>query len=205
MMTCARVRQFNRKSPPEVTPEPRDPVTSTPIVPKEPKTTTTKNPPKNYHGTILAIKHSGKEADVVYVFSLCLKVTADISALVVAFLNRNSSRAIAGKSSPGAQSSDTEAKTQVEIQSACQWDKDHKVVLEALCLRMNQNRLSQRFFVGPYHIRPVSKIHVRKPSGSVITYRVGFCGTVHHLVRWSPRICLVTSLEFQNAKWRRFC
>ncbi|XP_076016321.1 MAX gene-associated protein [Genypterus blacodes] len=131
MMTCARVRKFSSKPSPEVTMEPRDPFTATPSAPKEPKTTMA----KNYHRTILSVRHSEKSPAV-------------------------------------AQSSQKEARMQIEIQSACQWQKDHKVVLEALCLRMNQNRLSQRFFIGPYHIRPISKINMRKPSGAVVTYRV---------------------------------
>lgn len=79
---------------------------------------------------------------------------------------------LAEKTSQGNTSNETEARKQIEIQSACQWDKDRKKVLEALCRRMNQNRLSQRFFIGPYRIRPVAKIFMRKPSGSLITYRV---------------------------------
>lgn len=70
-------------------------------------------------------------------------------------------------------SKETQARKQVEIQSACQWNKDRKMVLEALYRRMNQNRLSQRFCIGPYHIRPVTKIFMQKPSGSIVTYRVG--------------------------------
>ncbi|KAG7240203.1 hypothetical protein INR49_027196 [Caranx melampygus] len=68
--------------------------------------------------------------------------------------------------------SEAEARKQIQIQSACQWDKDHKMVLESLCRRMNQNRLSQRFYIGPYRISPVSKIFMKKPSGSIVTYRV---------------------------------
>ncbi|XP_029352314.1 MAX gene-associated protein [Echeneis naucrates] len=67
---------------------------------------------------------------------------------------------------------ETEARKQIQIHSACQWDKDRKMVLEALYQRMNQNKLSQRFYIGPYRIRPISKVYIQKPSGSIITYRV---------------------------------
>ncbi|TNN40165.1 MAX gene-associated protein [Liparis tanakae] len=69
-------------------------------------------------------------------------------------------------------SGEKEAKKQIEIQSACQWVKDRKMVLEALCQRMNQNRLSRRFGIGPYRVRPIAKIFMRKPSGSIVTYRL---------------------------------
>ncbi|KAM8726589.1 MAX gene-associated protein isoform 2-T3 [Acanthopagrus schlegelii] len=78
----------------------------------------------------------------------------------------------AEKASYGAASVEADARKQIEIQSACQWSKDRKRVLETLCRRMSQNRLSHRFSIGPYRIRPVAKISMRKPSGSLITYRV---------------------------------
>nr|XP_020459361.1 MAX gene-associated protein-like isoform X1 [Monopterus albus]XP_020459362.1 MAX gene-associated protein-like isoform X1 [Monopterus albus]XP_020459363.1 MAX gene-associated protein-like isoform X1 [Monopterus albus]XP_020459365.1 MAX gene-associated protein-like isoform X1 [Monopterus albus]XP_020459366.1 MAX gene-associated protein-like isoform X1 [Monopterus albus]XP_020459367.1 MAX gene-associated protein-like isoform X1 [Monopterus albus] len=68
--------------------------------------------------------------------------------------------------------SETKVRKQVQIQSACEWGKNRKMVLETLCRRMNQNKLSQSFYVGPYHIRPVAKIFMRKPSGSMVIYRV---------------------------------
>ncbi|XP_040920857.1 MAX gene-associated protein isoform X2 [Toxotes jaculatrix] len=126
MMTCARVREFNSKPPPEVTIEPK-------IL--ELQKTTTDNLPRHYHGTIKTLNKAEKT---------CQESTA----------------------------SETEARKQIQIQSACQWDKDHKMVLEALCQRMNQNRLSQRFSIGPYRICPVAKIFMQKPSGSIVTYRV---------------------------------
>lgn len=73
----------------------------------------------------------------------------------------------------GTTSNEMEARKQIEIQSACQWYKDHKMVVEGLYQRMNQNKLSQRFFIGPYLISPVDKVFIRKPSGSIVTYRVG--------------------------------
>lgn len=38
---------------------------------------------------------------------------------------------------------------------------------------MSQGKLTQLFRVGPYLVRPLAKISIEKPSGSVITYRVG--------------------------------
>lgn len=96
-----------------------------------------------------------------------------ILKVFVAVHNHNALCPPAEKDFQGTTSSETEARKQIEIQSACQWDKDHKMVLEALYRRMNQNRLSRRFCIGPYHIRPVAKIFMRKPSGSIVTYRVG--------------------------------
>lgn len=61
MMTCARVRQFNSKPPPEVTIEPKIPDTSTPNATAKPQKTTTDNLPKNYHRTILTVKKAGKD------------------------------------------------------------------------------------------------------------------------------------------------
>ncbi|CAK6962645.1 MAX gene-associated protein [Scomber scombrus] len=127
-LTCARVREFNSKPPPELTIEPK--------IPDPPNTTTktkktTDNEPKTYYRTIMTVEKAGKSA-----------------------------------------SNETQARKQIEIQSACQWDKDRKMVLEALCRRMNQNRLSQRFYIGPYHIRLITKIFMQKPSGSIVTYRV---------------------------------
>ncbi|KAK2890338.1 MAX gene-associated protein isoform X2 [Channa argus] len=68
--------------------------------------------------------------------------------------------------------SESEARKQIQIQSGCEWGKDRKMVLDALCRRLNQNTLSQHFYVGPYSIRPFTKIFMRKPSGSLVTYRV---------------------------------
>ncbi|XP_044026184.1 MAX gene-associated protein isoform X2 [Siniperca chuatsi] len=135
MMTCARVREFNSKPPPDVTIEPKIPDTSTPNTKAKLQKTTTDNMPKKYHRTILTVKK-------------------------------------AENISQETTSNETEARKQIEIQSACQWDKDRKMVLEALCRRMNRNRLSQGFCIGPYRIRPVAKIFMRKPSGSIVTYRV---------------------------------
>eukprot|EP00064_Thunnus_orientalis_P012560 superscaffoldBa00001941_g12595 len=127
-LTCARVREFNSKPPPELTIEPKIP--DPPITATKPQKTTD-NLPKKYHRTILTVEKAGKTA-----------------------------------------SNETQARKQIEIQSACQWDKDRKMVLEALCRRMNQNKLSQCFCIGPYHIRPITKIFMQKPSGSIVTYRV---------------------------------
>ncbi|XP_039980782.1 MAX gene-associated protein isoform X2 [Xiphias gladius] len=135
MMTCARVREFNSKPPPEVTIEPKIPDTCTANTITKLQKTATGNRPRHYYRPIKTLKKAEKT---------CQESTA----------------------------SETEARKQIQIQSACQWDKDHKMVLEALCRRMNQNRLSKRFCIGPYRICPVAKIFMRKPSGSIVTYRV---------------------------------
>ncbi|XP_042339360.1 MAX gene-associated protein-like, partial [Plectropomus leopardus] len=77
----------------------------------------------------------------------------------------------AERASQGTTSSEKEAKKQIEIQSACQWDGDRKKVLEALLRRMKQNKLCRRFYVGPYRVCPIAKIFMQKPSGSIVTYR----------------------------------
>lgn len=76
------------------------------------------------------------------------------------------------KTSSGRESKETGVRKQIEIQSACQWDKDRKRVIETLCRRMNQGKLTRRFSIGPYYICPLAKISIQKPSGSLITYRV---------------------------------
>ncbi|XP_023285958.1 MAX gene-associated protein-like [Seriola lalandi dorsalis] len=134
MMTCARVREFNSKPPPEVTIEPKIPNISTPSTNTKLQKMTD-NQPRHYYRTV----KTKKAADMA-----CQESTA----------------------------SETEARKQIQIQSACHWDKDHKMVLEALCRRMNRNRLCQRFYIGPYRIFPVAKIFMQKPSGSIVTYRV---------------------------------
>uniref|UniRef100_A0A3P9JHV8 MAX gene-associated protein n=1 Tax=Oryzias latipes TaxID=8090 RepID=A0A3P9JHV8_ORYLA len=67
---------------------------------------------------------------------------------------------------------EAKARKQIQIQSECEWKNDCQMVLEGLCDRMNQNRLNQPFFIGPYHISPITKILMRKPSGCIITYRI---------------------------------
>ncbi|XP_037837560.1 uncharacterized protein magl isoform X2 [Kryptolebias marmoratus] len=69
-------------------------------------------------------------------------------------------------------SNDNGSRRQIHIHSLCQWRKDRKKVLEGLCERMNQDRLHQRFYIGPYCVSPVAKVTLQKPSGSVVIYRV---------------------------------
>ncbi|XP_068565092.1 uncharacterized protein magl [Cebidichthys violaceus] len=133
MMTCARVREFNSKPPPELSIEPKI-LDISALNTAKPQKTTADDPSKKPHSALLVTK--------------------------------------AGRVSEGISSGEKEAKKQIEIQSACKWVKDRKMVLEALCQRMNQNKLSRRFWVGPYHIHPVTKIFMKKPSGSFVTYRL---------------------------------
>ncbi|XP_008283703.1 MAX gene-associated protein, partial [Stegastes partitus] len=137
MMTCARVRAFDSKPPPEVTMELKIPDEEAVGAEAAPGAATK---PQNHtdHLQNSAVPTVRKAAE------------------------KPSQETTAGES---------EAKKQIQIQSACQWKKDRTMVLEALCERMNQNRLSQRFYVGPYCISPVTKIFMRKPSGSLVTYR----------------------------------
>ncbi|XP_022050114.2 MAX gene-associated protein [Acanthochromis polyacanthus] len=148
MMTCARVRAFNSKPPPEVTMELEIPAavttTITTAAGSAPSNTAAKpqtsadNPQKS---SVTSVKKAGTPA---------VKTSQEASNT----------------------SGESDAKKQIQIQSACQWKKDRTMVLEALCERMNQNQLSQRFYVGPYCISPVARIFMKKPSGSIITYRV---------------------------------
>ncbi|KAM9779041.1 MAX gene-associated protein isoform 4-T6 [Syngnathus typhle] len=64
------------------------------------------------------------------------------------------------------------AKKQIEIQSVCNWEEDREMILESLCRRLHQDKLSEPFSIGPYLIHPVTKIFIQKPSGSHLTYRV---------------------------------
>ena len=57
-LTCARVREFNSKPPPELTIEPK--ITDPPITTTKPQKTTD-NLPKKYHRTILTVEKAGKE------------------------------------------------------------------------------------------------------------------------------------------------
>ncbi|CAJ1077414.1 MAX gene-associated protein [Xyrichtys novacula] len=135
MMTCARVRGYNSKPPPEVA-VPTTPYTSTPNTTYKPEEPNTDNLLNRCHK-----------------FGLNVKEAAE-------------------KTSQGSTSSEPDAKMTIEIQSACKWEKDQNVVLEALYRRMTQNRMSRRFWVGPYRIRPLARISLQKPSGSVVTYRI---------------------------------
>lgn len=67
MMTCARVREFNSKPPPEVTIEPK--ILDT--LAAKPQETTTDNPPKKYYKTVLIVKQSGKELDCMMYMPDC--------------------------------------------------------------------------------------------------------------------------------------
>ncbi|XP_047430369.1 MAX gene-associated protein [Mugil cephalus] len=134
MMTCARVRGFNSKPPPEVTIELKKLASAAPRTTTTPRTTS--NLVKNTYSTTLTVKKP------------------------------------ANMTSQENTSIEAQARKQVQIQSECQWMKDRTMILKALCQRMNDNRLSRRFYMGPYCINPVDKIFMQKPSGSIVTYRV---------------------------------
>ncbi|XP_055741364.1 MAX gene-associated protein-like [Salvelinus fontinalis] len=61
---------------------------------------------------------------------------------------------------------------QLEIQSECNWDQHRKLVLGVLCRRMTQNRLSEPFNIGPYHVRLLSNTHKRKAESTIIIFKV---------------------------------
>ncbi|XP_028253501.1 MAX gene-associated protein [Parambassis ranga] len=146
MMTCARVREFNSKPPPEVTIEPKIlPTPSTINTTTNLQKTTQKLPIKVHNPTTTANKAEKTPQETT---------SSD------------------PQDKTKTTSSDPQAKTKIEIQSGCQWKKDHKMVLEALCQRLKENRLTRRFYVGPYCVSPVARIFMRKSSGSTITYRV---------------------------------
>lgn len=130
MMTCARVREFNSKTPPEVSRERTLLDIITPSTVTKPQKMAEKS--KQCHKTTLK----------------------------------------AGTDMKDTSAKEKNARKLIEIQSACQWSSDRKMVLEALFERMNQNKLSRRFSVGPYRIRPVAKIIMQKPSGNMVTYRI---------------------------------
>ncbi|XP_029984833.1 MAX gene-associated protein isoform X2 [Sphaeramia orbicularis] len=130
MMTCARVREYNSKQPPEVS---RERTLLDIIMPN-----TATKPQK--------MAEKSKQ---------CHRTTLK-----------------AGRDMKDTSAKEKKARKLIEIQSVCQWSSDRKMVLEALCERMNQNKLSRRFSVGPYRIRPVAKIIMQKPSGNMVTYRI---------------------------------
>ncbi|XP_074541561.1 uncharacterized protein mgab isoform X2 [Halichoeres trimaculatus] len=134
MMTCARVREFNSKSPAEVTKH---------LIPNTSAPRSTEKP---------------QEMSANVLLKKCL----------MSFLNAKKS----GNKSQGPASDAVGVKKKIEIQSACSWDKDRRKILEVLYRRMNKDRLSHRFWIGPYRIRPIAKISMQKPTGTVITYRV---------------------------------
>ncbi|XP_030578026.1 MAX gene-associated protein isoform X2 [Archocentrus centrarchus] len=141
MMTCARVREFNSKPPPQVTLEPKlFAVTAPATTAKRQKSTDSLS--NKYYSTVPALNKGGKRKNPT----------------------ENASQETA--------SSEAGARKQIQIQSVCRWQMDQKMILEALCQRMNHDQLSQRFYIGPYCIRPVTKIVIRKPGSSIVTYQV---------------------------------
>lgn len=112
----------------------------------------------------------------------CFALTPGVDDIPNKFIASNFFLPSAEETSNGDLLGETAARKQIEIQSACQWKQDSNMILGALFGRMKQNQLSQRFMVGPYHIHPIAKIFLRKPSGSLIKYRVGLPGNIVHVV-----------------------
>ncbi|XP_072305358.1 uncharacterized protein mgab [Eucyclogobius newberryi] len=167
-MSCARVREFNYKPPAEQTSASSAAarVASLVVALTTPKTTrtaattaalntaraphaskTTEAPAPNASSTNST--NSAEKTTKSNVFVLKKKLGSDVT--------HDSKR----------------PRTLIEIQSACKWaNEDRKLVLEALCVNMNRNRLCRPFTVGPYHIQPVAKIVMQKPNECVVTYKV---------------------------------
>ncbi|KAL0967708.1 hypothetical protein UPYG_G00255840 [Umbra pygmaea] len=61
---------------------------------------------------------------------------------------------------------------QLEIQSECNWDQHRKLVLGVLCRRMTQNRLSEPFDIGPYHVRLLSNTSKRRSEGTILIFKI---------------------------------
>ncbi|KAM9421939.1 uncharacterized protein ACWYII_021802 isoform 2-T6 [Salvelinus alpinus] len=61
---------------------------------------------------------------------------------------------------------------ELEIQSECNWYQHQKLVLGVLCRRMAQNRLSEPFNIGRYHVRLLSNTHTCKAEGNIIIFKV---------------------------------
>lgn len=160
-LTCARVREFNNRPPPvesledltkqslNVTKLANQTTTAIPEKPNPPTTTiphrpipTTKTVPKRPVQATKTIPEKPKEKAYKSVFF------------------------------EGTTATGKKPRTLIEIQSVCQWADDRKQILEALCTNMNRNKLCESFSVGKYRVRPVAKIIMQKPTGTVTTYRV---------------------------------
>ncbi|KAG7466503.1 hypothetical protein MATL_G00165410 [Megalops atlanticus] len=68
----------------------------------------------------------------------------------------------------------TQPSKRLEIVSECKWGRrsDRNHVLRVVCEHMAQNRLSNPFRVGPYHIRPLSQTARNEDQGQSVTYKV---------------------------------
>eukprot|EP00063_Salmo_salar_P025395 XP_014000230.1 PREDICTED: MAX gene-associated protein-like isoform X2 [Salmo salar] len=134
VMTCARVREFNTKPPPQMLP---------PQV----------HLFNDSNGFI--IPSSGKK-----------KIAAILSP---------QSKPVVPRKSPPTQAKKPkgppEPTIELEIQSECNWDQHRKLVLGVLCRRMTQNRLSEPFNIGRYHVHLLSNTHTCKAEGN-ITFKV---------------------------------
>ncbi|XP_031656364.1 MAX gene-associated protein isoform X2 [Oncorhynchus kisutch] len=134
MMTCARVREFNSKPPPQVLP---------PQV------------------------HLFKDNNSSIIPSSRKKMIAAILS--------PPNKPVVRVKSPSTQAKKPkvpEPTRQLEIQSECNWDQHRKLVLGVLCRRMTQNRLSEPFNIGPYHVRLLSNTHKRKAESTIIIFKV---------------------------------
>ncbi|XP_029585645.1 MAX gene-associated protein [Salmo trutta] len=134
MMTCARVREFNSKPPPQVLPP-----------------------------QVHLFKDSNRSI-----------IPSSRKKMIAAILSPPNKPVVRVKS-PSTQAKKPkvpEPTRQLEIQSECNWDQHRKLVLGVLCRRMTQNRLSEPFNIGPYHVRLLSNTHKRKAESTIIIFKV---------------------------------
>ncbi|XP_053744245.1 MAX gene-associated protein isoform X2 [Synchiropus splendidus] len=80
-------------------------------------------------------------------------------------------------------SNEMQASKQIEIESACNWKKDQKMILEGIFRQIERKSLSEKFCVGPYCINPITRIFMKKPSGCFLTYRIRISHKHEVLVR----------------------
>ncbi|KAM9355013.1 uncharacterized protein mgab [Pholidichthys leucotaenia] len=134
LMTCARVREFNRKPPPEVKIEPKifAQVTATNVTSQQ----KINSEPKKTPNMILTVEKTAE------------------------------------KSSQETESAESKIKRQIQIESACNWENDHKMILGALCQHITKDQPSECFTIGSYCISPISRIMIQKQNGSELIYKV---------------------------------
>ncbi|XP_034143794.1 MAX gene-associated protein isoform X2 [Esox lucius] len=158
MMTCARVREFNSKPPPQVQP-PQACLFNESYSFVIPSSGTKK---------IAAILSPPNK-------SVVLGKSPPTQAKKAKGPEPTRPKEVVPGKSPPTQAKKTkgpEPTRQLEIQSECNWDQHRKLVLGVLCKRMTQNRLTEPFNIGPYHVRLLSNTSMRKPEGTIIIFKV---------------------------------
>lgn len=158
-MTCARVRPFESKPPPQGTSKPNVPETPRPKSTEKPGEESPDSKPKTYFRT-----QTGEEDKQVLSVLCVLLCVATLTSDLCCAEHLARCRSIPHKAG---------LRKQMEIQSLCEWHNDRKRVVESLTRRMFQDKLPRRFPLGPYRVCLVSKTFLKKPSGSTLIYKVG--------------------------------